>query len=82
MGRLIDKHFNAHDFNPCGVANVFDECSRHDLTKAIVNHLYCSGMSPVADQLQEETKETGLSEWSVCSIEKNNTCAFGVFCCI
>jgi len=62
MGRLIDKHFNAHDFNPVGVANVFDECSRDELTKAIVDHLYCSGMSPVADQLQRETKSDPMGE--------------------
>ena len=47
LGRLINEHFMSHEFNPVGVANVFDDCNREELTKAIINHLYCSGMSSV-----------------------------------
>lgn len=55
MGKIIDKNFESGDFNPVGVTNVFDTSNKDDLLKAIINHLNCSGLSPVAHQLECES---------------------------
>ena len=75
IGKLIDKQFDSSDFNPVGVAKVFDAQTRHSLVKAMVNHLYCSGkmlfqlktrfystlgMSHVAAQLEVEAETDAI----------------------
>ena len=55
MGKLIDKQFEPGGVNVVGVAPVFDDVTRHHLIKSVIEHLYCSGLSHVASELERES---------------------------
>ena len=55
MGKLIDKQFEPGGVNVVGVTPVFDDVTRHHLIKSVIEHLYCSGLSHVASELERES---------------------------
>jgi hypothetical protein len=56
LGKQIEKNFTSSYSNLIGTSAMNDEASRVNLTKSIIEHLYCSGYSDIAKTLENESK--------------------------
>lgn len=55
LGKQIDKQFTSSYSNLLGVTSINDDVSRLNVLKSIIEHLYCSGYSEIAEDLEEES---------------------------